>query len=635
MKFVRHPLAIALASCVALSSCGGDSSSNKNKDGNNPPAGTSVLVTPSLGLVSNAALRALEPDNSTEIAVGETGDNGEALIDLGSYSGPVIYEVSGDDDAMYYDEVLMTQVPFPAGNVIRALSPTANDAAITPLTELAYQLAVNAGNFPLTAEIINELNEAVRAGLAPGLNNILSVPTLLGGASDPGSLADDEAGRYALILAALAYLAENDVNGSPALTTLQSLVADIADGDIDGEVDGTAVANSPYGDFASAMAAALADAASDYSFAGNPEAQEPADTDLDGDGGGAGDDGAGDDGADGGAGDDGADGSAGDDGADGGAGDGGADGGAGDDGADGGAGDDGADGGAGDDGADGGAGDDGADGSAGDDGADGGAGDDGADGGAGDDGADGGAGDDGADGGAGDDGADGGVSGGSALACGDLSIHDAIGTKYQFVFRSEDSESGIVLTTTSDTEVTQVTDFKGNQAVEARSEVIADASDDTYDSESVTFSYTNDADGGNTLLTYGVVTEAESSQFPGTITTTVSFDPAREQRFDLNPGESYTQTFTQTVETELPSFGGASIPGQDPVVSERTVTTTYQGRETITVPAGTFETCKFTDSDGGTQWLSVGDGLPVKTEADGDESVLISATINGQAATGN
>lgn len=283
MKFVRHPLAIALASCVALSSCGGDSSNKKGN--NNPPAGTSVLVTPSLGLVSNATLRALEPDNSTEIAVGETGDNGEALIDLGSYSGPVIYEVSGDDDAMYYDEVLMTQVPFPAGNVIRALSPTTNDAAITPLTELAYQLAVNAGNFPLTAEIINDLNEAVRAGLAPGLNNILSVPTLLGGDSDPGSLADDEAGRYALVLAALAYLAENDVNGSPALTVLQALVADIADGDIDGEVDGTPVAGSPYSDFANAMATALADAASAYGYAGDPQSQAPADTDLDGNGG--------------------------------------------------------------------------------------------------------------------------------------------------------------------------------------------------------------------------------------------------------------------------------------------------------------------------------------------------------------
>jgi hypothetical protein len=182
----------------------------------------------------------------------------------------------------------------------------------------------------------------------------------------------------------------------------------------------------------------------------------------------------------------------------------------------------------------------------------------------------------------------------------------------------------------------QNTRFKGNTARETESTVQARSqSNPEINSDSKTFSHTR-LD-GTTLKIFGVVTEAQAQGFD--ITTTTSNDPPAEERFDLDPGQSYTQSYTTTQEGG--SVGGLQIPATQ---TQFTVKTTYNGQESVTVPAGTFNACKFTDettatvsgqSSTATTWLAVGSGQFLKSVSEGDSNELISAAINGAPVTGN
>jgi hypothetical protein len=217
----------------------------------------------------------------------------------------------------------------------------------------------------------------------------------------------------------------------------------------------------------------------------------------------------------------------------------------------------------------------------------------------------------------------GGSTGGdSAKACFNPQLA-VVGTRVNQVIRSTDSVSGITLTTTSDTLANQMTTYNGHNALESVSEVDAVASNPLYSSKSTTKSYiAADADSYSSQA-FGTVTHV-TSPIDSTIGTTIN--PPREDRYDLDPGQSYTQTYTVSV-----SGGPVAIPD-----TTTTVKRTYVGRESITVPAGTFETCHFQEDStvSGTtvtadMWFTVGSGIQIKVISDGDESVTTSASING------
>src|SRR3546814_17718742 len=94
------------------------------------------------------------------------------------------------------------------------------------------------------------------------------------------------------------------------------------------------------------------------------------------------------------------------------------------------------------------------------------------------------------------------------------------------------------------------------------------------------------------------------------------------------------QTYTVS-SSGTASSGGMSfpIPGTD---TTSTVKRTYVARESVTVPAGTFETCHFQEDvtvSGATattdMWVTVGSGIQIKVISDGDESVTMRASIKG------
>jgi hypothetical protein len=108
----------------------------------------------------------------------------------------------------------------------------------------------------ISADIATKSNEAVRKAIAPELSSIISAPSLIGLPADLSTLKNDDAGKYALKLAALAKLAPTG-DATPALTVMQKLADDIADGEFDGKVGTTAVGVYSKADLSSKLQAHL------------------------------------------------------------------------------------------------------------------------------------------------------------------------------------------------------------------------------------------------------------------------------------------------------------------------------------------------------------------------------------------
>lgn len=130
-------------------------------------------------------------------------------------------------------------------------------------------------------------------------------------------------------------------------------------------------------------------------------------------------------------------------------------------------------------------------------------------------------------------------------------------------------------------------------------------------------------EGGNTLVEYGGVGQIEVEGFE-TSYKVVYNPPTRDERWKLPAGESMDRTSTSTTTSTV-----LGITTSETVTIRERIT--YHGRETVTVPAGTFQTCKFsiTDLDDTLQpsyeWTQVGTGLVVKGtswEEDSGETLM-------------
>jgi hypothetical protein len=123
--------------------------------------------------------------------------------------------------------------------------------------------------------------------------------------------------------------------------------------------------------------------------------------------------------------------------------------------------------------------------------------------------------------------------------------------------------------------------------------------------------------------------------------------PYIETRFNLVSGQKFIQSYEQnTVIQQQPN--GTSVTRKETYIKE----ILFSGVEAVTVPAGTFQACKFVETGAVTssatsitlptdtliKWVGVGNGLPIKsvTLSESASSVtveLTSAAINGAAVT--
>jgi len=190
-------------------------------------------------VLKNAKTGAMLGEGKTDATTGIAKFTAQKTTD------PVVVEVQGTAGATYFDESKENSAPFGAGQVIKAVVPTLTSNAnigVSALTDIAYKTALKkAGNeAAISADIATKANEAIRTALAPELSSITIAPTLVGSADDLTKLTNTDAGEYALRLAALAQLVAN-TDTTPALTALNKLAEDFADGTFDGMANGAAV----------------------------------------------------------------------------------------------------------------------------------------------------------------------------------------------------------------------------------------------------------------------------------------------------------------------------------------------------------------------------------------------------------
>jgi len=134
---------------------------------------------------------------------------------------------------------------------------------------------------------------------------------------------------------------------------------------------------------------------------------------------------------------------------------------------------------------------------------------------------------------------------------------------------------------------------------------------------------------------YGGTSLSTLSLPPLTITTdstNVYTPPFVDRTYALRVGESVTQTATESITTVTVTNGVAGTPTTR--TDTTTSTTQLVALETLTVPAGTFNTCRYLitqqgEPTGVTLWLLQNLGLQVKFEAAGVSSSAVSITVNG------
>jgi hypothetical protein len=206
-------LASGVVIAGVLTGCGGGGGGGGGGDSTPAPTSTTLNGVASKGPLKNALVTAYPVSaagevGSTEITHETTGPTGAYSLDLGSYTGTVELVVSGAGATSDDEASGNANVPLPADFVLHAntvVNATGGsqiqDAAITTFTELAHNIARDAGG--LTAGNIGNANGVVFA--LTGFDPVATVPLAANVA--PAAGATDAQRRYALFNAAVSRLA--------------------------------------------------------------------------------------------------------------------------------------------------------------------------------------------------------------------------------------------------------------------------------------------------------------------------------------------------------------------------------------------------------------------------------------------
>lgn len=227
---------------------------------------------------------------------------------------------------------------------------------------------------------------------------------------------------------------------------------------------------------------------------------------------------------------------------------------------------------------------------------------------------------------------------GAGNGCHDLALSDTEGTHAVIAYEYRGPTSGTV---TVDMLTGAMTTFEGQQARVLTSKTTGNT---TTAGQTVALNIESKSylrrTAESELTHYGSLLTTTNTV--GALTTTTSTKvvytpPWLDRQYALPLGDSLTTT--QIGATTITT----STTGLPPTTNTGTVNTDltlkYAGRETLAVPAGTFNTCKFESTNSGgvaatTQWVIVGKGLPVKTVtvsgSTTQSSEATSVTLNGQ-----
>lgn len=221
-------------------------------------------MSPSLGRITDATVTVYDANYENVIGEGELDEAGTAQIQVTYHRlEPAIVEVTAGDNSSYFDESA-GQVALAPGTQFHAITTEPSSTAVTPFTELAWQLARAHGSFPLDAERVDVLNDAVSWLINGRFWKMNRSPEILSALPSPNSQTDAQGDIYAAYLAALAMSGEDEA--APVLSVLSDLADDVPDGILN-DFEGDYL----YDDFALEFRDALVQWASVY---GTQDAQE-------------------------------------------------------------------------------------------------------------------------------------------------------------------------------------------------------------------------------------------------------------------------------------------------------------------------------------------------------------------------
>jgi len=225
--------------------------------------------------------------------------------------------------------------------------------------------------------------------------------------------------------------------------------------------------------------------------------------------------------------------------------------------------------------------------------------------------------------------------GGTASACYDLALADVQGTTITVGYKYSGTITGNQTVTAT---VGGLVTFEGHQARETTTTTTGTNTTQGFTvSVNTTGKVYTARTGDAEVTTYGATFVASGAGYSSSIRS-VYTPPAVTRVYSLAQGASITETESGTVtSTTVVGFGQPDIVNTTQFSS--TTTTKYVGQESVTVPAGTYNACKFEVTSSGsndvtTNWFVVGKGFHVKSVAGGSVPQTIEATsikLNGAA----
>jgi hypothetical protein len=186
-------------------------------------------------------------------------------------------------------------------------------------------------------------------------------------------------------------------------------------------------------------------------------------------------------------------------------------------------------------------------------------------------------------------------------------------------------------TTTMNLRVNGPAQFQGQSLLETQTDITISAGGTT----SSVKSYSDNNSSSGVVTSYGSVgrTTTTLAGFSSITDISTLFTPPFVSRVGtLGVGQSITETATESITTTTTLNGVVGAPTTR--VDTTTTTTRVVALERVTVPAGTFNTCKVEITSPNqtgifTIWLLVNYGLQVKSEAAGVTTSATSITVNG------
>jgi hypothetical protein len=236
-------LMLAIGSSLLLFGCGGGGESGDGAVSSASSADGVITGTAVKGPVSNATVKAYAINNGlmgAQIGTGNTDAQGNFSLTIGSYSGPVMLQMSG---GTYTDEATGISVTMQPGDVMTSIMPQAVAGAvmggvqITPLTSMAQARAQTMSG-GMTPANIAAANTAI--GNYFSVNDILYTHPMNPLTPGSGSGATQDMRNYGVMLAAMSQYG-NSIGMPFSSGIVTTMMNDAADGFMDGRMGGNQI----------------------------------------------------------------------------------------------------------------------------------------------------------------------------------------------------------------------------------------------------------------------------------------------------------------------------------------------------------------------------------------------------------